>query len=73
LVIHKFNYTGKITKKNPTNIFSGRGSGKRREKLADLNTTKKIMAAGQLLEIQVSNHLIITAESLYSMADEVVL
>lgn len=37
---------------------------------ADLNLTKKLKNAGQILEIQILDHIIITTESYYSFADE---
>ena len=37
---------------------------------ADLSLTKKIAAAGKLLDIQLLDHLIITDEGYYSLADE---
>ncbi|MBC8053825.1 MAG: JAB domain-containing protein [Sphingobacteriaceae bacterium] len=37
---------------------------------ADLNLTKKIKNGGELLDIAVLDHLIITADSYYSFADE---
>jgi len=37
---------------------------------ADLALTQKISCAGQLLEISVNDHLIITSEGFYSFAEE---
>jgi len=37
---------------------------------ADLKLTKKIVKAGEILDIQVLDHIIITDESYYSFADE---
>lgn len=37
---------------------------------ADLNLTKKIKSGGEILDIQVLDHIIITSESYYSFADE---
>jgi DNA repair protein RadC len=37
---------------------------------ADLNLTKKIKEAGKLLDIAILDHIILTADSYYSMADE---
>ncbi|MBC7913573.1 MAG: JAB domain-containing protein [Pyrinomonadaceae bacterium] len=37
---------------------------------ADLNLTKKIKNGGELLDIAILDHLIITADSYYSFADE---
>jgi len=37
---------------------------------ADIDLTKKLKAAGRLLDIQVLDHILITSESYYSFADE---
>lgn len=37
---------------------------------ADLDLTRKISAGGKLLEIQILDHVILTAHSYYSLADE---
>lgn len=36
----------------------------------DIDLTKKLVAAGKILEVQVLDHLILTTESYYSFADE---
>ncbi len=48
-------------------------SGNRRPSEQDIQITKKIKAAGQLLEIPVLDHVIICEESYYSFADEGIL
>jgi len=45
-------------------------SGNLRPSQADLDLTKKIQRGGQLLDITVSDHLIITSEGFYSFTDE---
>ncbi|RKD15199.1 DNA repair protein [Pelobium manganitolerans] len=45
-------------------------SGNLKPSQADLNLTKKIKNGGELLDIAVLDHLIITADSYYSFADE---
>ncbi len=45
-------------------------SGNLQPSQADLDLTKKCKEAGKFLEIQVLDHLIITADKYYSMADE---
>lgn len=45
-------------------------SGNLRPSQADLDLTRKLKAAGQLLDIQVLDHLIITSHGYTSMADE---
>ena len=45
-------------------------SGRKEPSQADIDITKKIKAAGQILEIGVLDHIIITAEGHYSFADE---
>jgi len=37
---------------------------------ADLSLTKKLKAAGEIMDIQVLDHIILTEESYYSFADE---
>jgi|GEM_PF-2481019 DNA repair protein RadC len=45
-------------------------SGNLKPSHADLELTKKISRAGQLLDISVNDHLIITSEGFYSFAEE---
>lgn len=45
-------------------------SGNLQPSQADLDLTRKCKEAGRFLEIQVLDHLILTTESYYSMADE---
>jgi len=45
-------------------------SGNLRPSQADIDLTRKIKKAGELLDIVVLDHLIITSESYYSFADE---
>lgn len=45
-------------------------SGNLKPSQADLQLTKKIKAGGELLDIAVLDHLILTSESYYSLADE---
>lgn len=45
-------------------------SGNLKPSQADIDLTKKIKAGGNLLEITVLDHIILTSESYYSFADE---
>lgn len=45
-------------------------SGNKQPSEPDINLTKKLKQAGTLLELHVLDHVIITAESYYSLADE---
>lgn len=45
-------------------------SGNLKPSQADINLTRKIKAGGELLDIQVLDHIIVTAESYLSFADE---
>ncbi len=45
-------------------------SGNLKPSEADLNLTNKVKKAGQLLEIAVLDHIILTSEQYFSMADE---
>lgn len=45
-------------------------SGNLKPSQADLELTKKIKAGGELLDIAVLDHLILTSEGYYSLADE---
>jgi DNA repair protein RadC len=45
-------------------------SGNLKPSAADLQLTKKMKAGGELLDIVVLDHIIITSESYYSLADE---
>lgn len=45
-------------------------SGNLQPSQADIGLTRKIAAGGQLLEISVNDHLIITSEGYYSFAEE---
>lgn len=45
-------------------------SGNLNPSQADLDLTRKIKEGGKLLEIQVLDHIILTAENYYSLADE---
>ena len=45
-------------------------SGNLRPSQQDIDLTKKIREGGKLLEIQVSDHIIVTNEGYYSFADE---
>ena len=45
-------------------------SGNLKPSLADINLTKKIKAGGELLDIAVLDHVIVTPEGYYSFADE---
>ncbi|WP_242923064.1 JAB domain-containing protein [Pontibacter liquoris] len=45
-------------------------SGNTKPSTADLQLTKKMKQAGELLDITVLDHIIITSESYYSLADE---
>jgi DNA repair protein RadC len=45
-------------------------SGNKQPSEPDINLTKKLKQAGSLLELSVLDHVIITAESYYSLADE---
>lgn len=40
---------------------------------ADLNLTKKLISGGQILEIQILDHIILTTESYFSFADKGIL
>ena len=51
-------------------ILHNHPSGQLIPSQADLNITKKIKDGGKLLDIDVLDHLIITSEGYYSMADE---
>lgn len=48
-------------------------AGKTAPSEADKGITRKIKAAGELMEIRLLDHLIVTAEAYYSFADEGVL
>ncbi|WP_317168263.1 JAB domain-containing protein [Pontibacter pamirensis] len=45
-------------------------SGNLKPSAADLQLTKKIKQGGELLDIAVLDHIILTSESYYSLADE---
>jgi DNA repair protein RadC len=45
-------------------------SGNLKPSQADLNLTKKMQEGGKLLDIQVIDHIIMTADSYMSFADE---
>jgi DNA repair protein RadC len=45
-------------------------SGNRQPSQADINLTKKLRSGGELLDIAVLDHLIISSEGYYSFADE---
>ena len=45
-------------------------SGNLKPSRADINLTKKIQAAGEIMEIKLLDHLILTKEGFMSMADE---
>lgn len=45
-------------------------SGNRKPSQADINLTKRIRQAGELLEVQVLDHIIVTDNGYYSFADE---
>lgn len=45
-------------------------SGNLKPSQADINLTRRIKAGGELLDIQVLDHIIVTAESYLSFADE---
>jgi len=45
-------------------------SGNKEPSDTDISLTKKIKEAGTVLDIQVLDHLIITSETYYSLADE---
>lgn len=45
-------------------------SGNRRPSQADIDLTRKLIRAGEALDITVLDHLILTKESYYSFADE---
>lgn len=45
-------------------------SGQLTPSQADIDLTKKIVSAGQFLDITVLDHIILTAENSYSFADE---
>ncbi len=45
-------------------------SGNLKASAADIQLTKKIQEAGQLLDIQVVDHLILSYDGYYSFADE---
>ncbi len=45
-------------------------SGQLRPSQADIDLTRKIKAAGEIMDISVLDHLIMTEESYYSFADE---
>jgi DNA repair protein RadC len=45
-------------------------SGNTRPSTADLQLTKKMKQAGEVLDIAVLDHIILTSESYYSLADE---
>ena len=48
-------------------------SGNKNPSRADIRLTKKFVEAGRLLDIPVLDHIIVTEDSFYSMADEGVL
>jgi DNA repair protein RadC len=45
-------------------------SGNTKPSQSDINLTHKLVGAGQLLEIDVLDHIILTSEGFYSFADE---
>lgn len=45
-------------------------SGSLRPSEQDINVTRKLVEAGELLELPVADHLIVTTEGYYSFADE---
>ncbi len=45
-------------------------SGSLRPSQADINLTRKLKSAGELLDIAVLDHMILTSESYFSFADE---
>jgi len=51
-------------------LFHNHPSGGLKPSDADIAVTKKLKAAGNILDILVLDHLIVTAESYYSFADE---
>jgi DNA repair protein RadC len=59
-------------KANATGIILAHNhpSGNLQPSTADINLTKKIVGAGELLDIKVLDHLIITSESYYSFRDQ---
>ncbi len=59
-------------KSNASNIILAHNhpSGNTQPSNSDIQITNKIKQAGKLLEINVFDHLILTSESFYSMADE---
>ncbi len=62
-------------KANATNIMIAHNhpSGNTKPSQADKHMTAKIRQAGELLDIKLLDHLIITSESYYSFADDGVL
>ncbi len=48
-------------------------SGNLKPSDADLALTKKLKSGGQILEIQILDHIILTSESYFSFADEGIL
>ena len=51
-------------------LFHNHPSGNLKPSQADISLTKRLKEAGSILDIQVLDHLIVTAESYYSFADE---
>ena len=51
-------------------LFHNHPSGNLKPSDADISLTKKLKKAGKILHIQVLDHLIVTAVSYYSFADE---
>ena len=51
-------------------ILHNHPSGNLKPSQADLNLTKKIKNGGELLDIAVLDHIILTADSYFSFADE---
>jgi DNA repair protein RadC len=45
-------------------------SGNRTPSSADIDLTRKVKSAGQILEIMVLDHVIVTTDGYYSFADE---
>lgn len=48
-------------------------SGSKQPSEADINTTKKVKQAAEIMDIKILDHVILTEDSYYSMADEGIL
>lgn len=61
---------GLLTNASALILAHNHPSGNLKPSGADLNLTKKIVSAGQFLDLPVLDHLIVTKDGYYSLADE---